>query len=173
MKYQKHIGIIINRHSLKDADRFLTILTREMGKISVYARSVRSIKSRRAASLELFSEISFGLVEKGGRFTLTHVELLDSYSEGKKALKDISRLFILGELIDSLLVEHDPQPEVYELLGTALTHLPRFDTPDYLTRFKRKLLTILGFWDPDRQEKDLDSYIESLLSRPLRTGHIL
>lgn len=167
MHYQKYHGIIINRRSLKDADRFLTIYTQEAGKISVYAKGIRSLKSKRASELELFSLISFETVERGGRLTLTHVDLLNSHRQSKTELKHISRLFEIGELVDALTPEHDPHPEIYALLATALAHLSRFETPTYLHRFKLKLLFLLGYGQ-DHAPADLDAYIESLLDRPLR-----
>ena len=170
MKYHKYHAIVINRRNIKDSDRFLTLYTLESGKVDVYARSVRSLKSKRLASLDLFTHISCEAIEKNDRLTLTHVDLLHTHQDSKTSLVNISRLFQIGELVDKLTPDGDPHPEVYNLLLTALTHLHRFDTPEYLTRFKKKLLTELGF-DPD--PADLDAYIESLLSRPLRTRHIL
>src|SRR3989339_377658 len=105
MKFHKLEGIIINRRSLRDADRFLTIFTREHGKINVYAHAIRTIKSKRVGSLDLFSHIRFELFEKGERKTLTSVELLSSHQHNKSALHNISRLFQIGELIDGLLPE--------------------------------------------------------------------
>ena len=105
MQYSKLEGIIINRHIVGDADRFYTILTSNAGKISVFAKSVRSLKSKRASSLDLFSLIRFETTGNGSHRTLTHVELIDSFRSGKKELKDISRLFQIGELIDALVPE--------------------------------------------------------------------
>ena len=170
MKYHKYHAIVINRRNIKDSDRFLTLYTLESGKVDVYARSVRSLKSKRLASLDLFTHISCEAIEKNDRLTLTHVDLLHTHQDSKTSLANISRLFQIGELVDKLTPDGDPHPEVYNLLLTALTHLHRFDTPEYLNRFKKKLLTELGF-DPD--PADLDDYIESLLSRPLRTRQIL
>jgi DNA repair protein RecO (recombination protein O) len=169
MKYQKLSGIIINRHIVKESDRFLTIYTLEEGKISVYARGVRSVKSKRGSQIDLFSHIRFELFEKNDRRTLTSVELLDGHHVSKTSLADISRLFQIGELVDRLTVEHDPHQEVYDLLVTALANLSRFNTPEYLYRFKKKLLEILGYGDRELSEKEIDDYIESLLDRPLRT----
>ncbi len=179
MKYSKLEGVIINHRLVKDSDRFLTIFTEGMGKISVYARGVRSITSKRAGSLDLFSHIKFELIETGiglpagGRRTITSVELLNGHHVSKDSLANISRLFQIGELIDALLPEDDPHPEVYVLLQTALTHLHRFATPDYLYRFKKKLLLLLGYGDPALTPATIDSYLDSLLSRPLRSGQIL
>lgn len=169
MKYQKFSGIIINRHIVKDADRFLTIYTQEEGKISVYARGVRSVKSKRSSQIDLFSHIKFEIFEKHDHRTLTSVELIDGHHLSKTSLNNISRLFQIGELVDALTVEHDPHTEVYDLLVTALGNLSRFDTPEYLYRFKKKLLEILGYGDRDLTPTAIDEYIESLMDRPLRT----
>lgn len=178
MQYQKLTGVIINRHIVKDADRFLTIFTAEAGKISVYAKGVRSIKSKRGSQIDLFSHIKFEVIEKGDRRTLTHVELLDGHHESKGSLNNIGRLFQIGELVDRLTAEDDPHEEVYELLVTALAHLHNFETPEYLLRFKKKLLLLLGYGLPDfgnsvipsgvEGSEALDEYIDSLLTRPLR-----
>lgn len=166
MKYQKFSGIIINRLIVKDSDRFLTIYTQEEGKISVYARGVRSIKSKRGSQLDLFSHIRFELFEKNDRRTLTSVELLNGHHPSKTSLVNITRLFQIGELVDRLTVEHDPHPEIYDLLSTALANLSRFETPEYLIRFKKKLLYYLGYGD--YENKDIDDFISTLLDRPLR-----
>ena len=171
MQYHKYTGIIINRHVLKEADRFLTIYTKEEGKISVYARGIRSVKSKRLGQLDLFSHIKFELFEKNDRRTLTSVELLDGHHASKTTLANISRLFQIGELIDVLTVEHDPHTEVYDLLVTALANLSRFETSEYLLRFKKKLLDLLGYGD--YENKDIDEFIASLLTRPLNTNHLL
>lgn len=170
MKYLKLHAIVLNRRTVGDSDRFLTLFSLEHGKLDVYARSVRSLKSRRLASLDLFSHITCEVIEKNERRTLTHVDLIETHQASKTSLHNISRLFTIGELVDRLTAEDDPHPEIYNLLQTALTHLHRFETPEYLTRFKKKLLQELGF---DPNPANLDSYIDSLLTYPLRTRQIL
>jgi len=173
MHYLKYHGIIINRRVVKDSDRFLTIYTLEQGKISVYARGIRSVKSKRGSQLDLFSHIRFEVIEKNDRMTLTSVELLDGHHVSKTTLANISRLFQIGELIDRLTVEHDRHTEVYDLLVLALANLARFETPEYIFRFKKKLLEILGFGLPVipsevEGSNIVDNYIDSLLTHPLR-----
>ncbi len=168
MQFSSLHAVVINRRNSKDSDRFYTLFTLERGKLDVYARGVRSIKSKRSSSLDLYSQIICQIVEKGEYKTLTSVELVSSNRQNKAALYDISRLFQIGELIDELLPEDDPHIEVYELLTTALTHLSRFDSPEYLLRFKKKLLTLLGYWNTSLADDQIDGYLDTLLSRPLR-----
>jgi hypothetical protein len=111
---------------------------------------------------------------------LTSVELLDGHHVSKTTLSNISRLFQIGELVDALTVEHDPNSEVYDLLVKALSNLSRFETPEYMHRFKVKLLYVLGYisspenWNTGIPEyKDLDSYIESIMNHALKTVAII
>ncbi len=173
MKYLKFSGIIINRHIIKETDRFLTIYTQEEGKISVYAKGVRSIKSKRGSQIDLFSHIKFELFVKNDRRTLTSVELQNGHHLSKTTLNNISRLFQIGELVDALTPEHDPNPEVYDLLITALANLSRFETDEYLYRFKKKLLQLLGFGDPSLTPDTINDYIESIMNRSLKTTYLL
>lgn len=173
MNILKSEGIIINKLNLRDADRFLTIFTGDHGKIVCYARGVRNITSTRLSKLNLFSHIAFEVIEKGGRKTLTHVDLVQSHRKNKSNLKNIKKLFQIGELIDALVPESEANEPTYELLTTALNNLHRFDTPEYLRRFKIKLLKELGYGTHDTDEENIDRFIESILEKPLMAGSIL
>ncbi len=173
MHFLKSEGIIINRLTLRDADKLLTIFTPNQGKLVCYARGVHNIKSSRLTKLNLFSRIKFELVIKNDRKTLTHVELLTSYRHNKTNLRHIKRMFQIGELINELMPEDQPNSAVYDLLETALTYLNRFETPDYLYRFKLRLLQELGYGKAGLSLQTIDTYIESILERPLRAPTIL
>ncbi len=172
MHFLKSEGIIINRLTLRDADKLLTIFTPDYGKLVCYARGVHNIKSSRLTKLNIFSRIKFELIVKNDRKTLTHVDLLSSYRHDKTDLNNIKRLFQMGELINELVPEEEPNPQVYDLLVTALEHLSRFPTVTYLYRFKLKLLRLLGYGSPHLRPETIDTYIESLLEHPLRTPTI-
>lgn len=173
MKFTKFEGIILNRRPLREADLFLTVFTREAGKISCLAKGSRKITSKRLGRLEPYSLINFEVVQQNDRNILTHVDQRESFGENKKELGNISRIYQIGELLDSLLPENEPHARVYDLTLKALDHLSRFDTPEYMRRFKRRLLNELGYGDFDESEEALDNYIESLLERPLRVKKIL
>lgn len=173
MNFLKTQGIILNRMNYGDADLILTIFTRDNGKITCMARGSRKITSKRLGRLEPYSHISFELVQNGERNTLTHVELISDYSLNKKELFNISRIYQIGELLNSLLPENEPHVEVYDLTLKALDNLLKFETPEYLRRFKRSLLQKLGYGLLDKSEETLDRYIESLLEKPLKVKKIL
>jgi DNA repair protein RecO (recombination protein O) len=48
-------GIILSRTDFGEADRILTVLTPQQGKLRLMAKGVRKIKSKLAGGIELFS----------------------------------------------------------------------------------------------------------------------
>ena len=54
-------GLIIKRKDFGEADRILTVLTDRFGKISVVAKGVRRITSRRAGNIELLNLVKLHL----------------------------------------------------------------------------------------------------------------
>ena len=172
MKNIKSTGVIINRISLREADRLLTILTPNIGKIVCYARGARNIKSTRITKLNIFYRIKFELIEKNNRKILTHVDVISSYRNNKQNLKDIKRMFEIGELINELVPENQINKEIYDLLVTALENLHKSTTDKYIYRFKLKMLKILGYGNKKFTPQNLDSYIESLIEKPLKTPKI-
>ena len=48
-------GLVIKRKDVGEADKIVTIFSKNQGKISVIAKGVRKVTSRRAGNLELLS----------------------------------------------------------------------------------------------------------------------
>ena len=61
MRTYKIEGIVLRRRNLGEADRILTVLSRESGKISIKAPGVRRIPSRRSSHVELLNHSKFTL----------------------------------------------------------------------------------------------------------------
>ena len=76
-------GIIIKRRDFGEADRILTVMTRDHGKIKIKATGVRKITSRRAAHIELLNHTILHLY-KGKIFAvLTEAKMLTDFASVK------------------------------------------------------------------------------------------
>ena len=109
-------GIVLTRTNFQEADKVMTILTPDHGKVSVLARGVRKSKSKIAAGVELFSvsEISF-IRGRGELATLVSARLKKHYGN---IVHDINRTMAGYDFIKMLhkVTEDEPGPEYYELL---------------------------------------------------------
>lgn len=82
-------GIILARIDYGEADRILTVLTDDFGKISVISRGARKAKSKLAGGIELFSESHISFIRGRGEIsTLTSSRLITHYGN---IARDINR----------------------------------------------------------------------------------
>ncbi len=112
-------AIVLRRVDYGEADRILTVLTRDNGIISVMARGVRREKSRLAGGIELFAICDLSLVrsaqKSGDMWTLTGSKLKKFYDQ---IMTDYDKLQFGYEAI-KIIAKAAGQvgaPEFYDLL---------------------------------------------------------
>lgn len=127
----------------------LTVLTKNLGKITVIARGVRKITSRRAGNVELLNLVKLGLF-KGKGYTLTEAQSIETFPRIKSNLAVSAAGFHILELIDKLLPENDPNPAVYDLVREILQEFEQNPRQVILRAFEIKLLKLTGFWSVDK-----------------------
>lgn len=138
-------ALILKRADFGEADRMLTILTKNLGKISVIARGVRRITSRRAGNIELLNLCKLGLFKAKG-YTLTEAESLETFPHIKSNLAISTAAFHVLELANKMLPENDPNPYAYDLIVYTLKKLEENPRQLMLRAFEIKLLDLLGFF---------------------------
>lgn len=137
-------GLILKRVNFGEADRVLTVLTDRLGKISVIARGVRKITSRRAGNIELLNRVKLHLF-KTKNYTLTEAESLETFKGLKNNLSLSTVAFHILELIDRLVPEGQRNPNLYHLVVAVLQILEKNPRQIFIRAFEVKLLSMLGF----------------------------
>jgi DNA repair protein RecO (recombination protein O) len=139
-------GIILSRTDYGEADRILTVLTPDHGKLRLMARGVRRVKSKLAGGIELFStsDITY-MTGKGEIGTLISTRLIKYY---RHIVKDIDRVQLGYELIKMLnkATEDHPEEEYYRLLEQGFAALDDSGIDPNLIRiwFEAQLLRQAG-----------------------------
>ncbi len=116
-------GIVLTRTDYGEADRIITMLTPDHGKVRVIAKGVRRVKSKLAGGIELFSvsNITYipGRKEIG---TLVSTRLLEHFGN---IVKDIDRTMLGYELLKRLnkATEDDVDDDYFRLLAQVLLAL--------------------------------------------------
>ncbi len=81
-------AIVLRRSNFGEADRLLTLYSREYGKIRAIAKGARKPQTRKSGHVELFMRTNF-LFAKGKNIdVITQAEVIETYSE---FLQDIVR----------------------------------------------------------------------------------
>lgn len=141
----KTTGIVIRKTNLNEADRIVSILTYDLGKIDVFAKNARQLKSKFCGRLELFNEVNVELFEGKELFYLREVESIRAIQPSKD--NQIHKtLFYIAEITGRLLQPQQQIEGVYPLLREVLYHLEKGAHPDKITYvYLVNLLSKIGF----------------------------
>lgn len=129
-----------------EADRLLTLYSREEGKIRAMAKGARKPGSRKGGHLEPFSRASL-LLGKGREIPVVEqAEALDLNSALSQDLVALGYASYAVELLDKFSADHDPHGGVYRLIRDTLQRLARGEVLQLAVRFYEvKLLEQMGF----------------------------
>ncbi len=168
-------GVVLKRTNYGEADRIITLFSKEEGKLILIAKGVRKSASKRAASIEMGTQIHALVIKGKGMDILSQTMIVNSFSTVKQDLIGCTQLYQLLEIIDVLTRENQELPEVYDLLLATLANLStQTNHKHYLLQSFKTLTEILGFTPPESlSEIGLKSYIESIAERRLHSKEFL
>ena len=75
-------AVVLRTHKLGEADRIITLLTRNHGRVRAVAKGVRRTSSRWGSRLEPFTHVDLQLAEGRNLDTITQAETLTPFSAG-------------------------------------------------------------------------------------------
>ena len=143
----KAIGINLKAMPLGEADRVLTILTKEEGLVRAVAMGARKPNSRMSGRSGLFV-VNDLLVAKGKSIDkITQAETLESYPGLSRNLKKLTAGQYLAELVLQQALSEQPQEELFYLLSEHLARIERSSDHEVLPRLIHatfQLLAIAG-----------------------------
>jgi DNA repair protein RecO (recombination protein O) len=139
-------AIVLHGIDFKEADRILTLFTREQGKISVIAKGIRKPTSRLGYGLDHLSQVRIMLAHGRTLDTVTSVELLDGHLGLAGNIRAYAYASHLAELVNRLTQERQENRRVYELLAGALKVLSDgVETFAVARYFEMSLFSLLGY----------------------------
>ncbi len=116
-------AIVMRRRDMGEADRLLTVFTRDRGKVTLLAKGVRRAASRKAGHLEPFTYTDL-LVAKGANLDLvTQAETIAAHRHVREDLWLSSLAYYIVELADAFTQDEDPNSLLFDLLLETLGRL--------------------------------------------------
>lgn len=118
-------GVVLRTQKLGEADRIVTVLTREHGRVRAVAKGVRKTTSRFGARLEPATHVDLQL-HAGRTFEIvTQAEIIEPFGEELSA--DYSRWTVASAMLETAerftAEEHEPALQHYRLLVGGLNAL--------------------------------------------------
>lgn len=140
-------GLVLGRSNFGEADRIITFLTPDHGKLKLVARGVRKIKSRLGGHLEPFGFVELMCAPGRGQLdVITSARLADYYPQITDNYDRLSRAHMVAQLLSGLTSEGQPQPEVYQLAREVYAALATTDQLSLLELYvKLRLLDTIGY----------------------------
>ena len=128
-------AIVLSRFDLGEADRVLTLITPEHGKLKAIAKGIRRPASRLGGSLEPFAELTVALARGRTFDVVTEVRVGHAWLRLRDRLESAATAWYLAELADRSLEErHEAQP-LYALLRRAYELLDAGMAPGRVARW--------------------------------------
>lgn len=139
---------IVLRHSdYGEADRLLTLYTREQGKVRAVAKGARKIASRKAGHLEPFTHVKLQLAKGRDLLIVTQAETINVFMQLRDDLTLTGYAAYVIELLDRFVPDEETaNPSLFRLLTETLSRLAENPYPWLAVRFyEMRLLDFLGF----------------------------
>lgn len=139
-------AIVLRRRPLGEADKVLTLFTREMGKLSAVARGARKPTSKLAGSTETCVQARFHLAPGRTFWIVTQASVERARARLHRLLMNAATAIYACELVDRLLEENVPDEDLFNLLAGTLDELETTEHPTWtLCRFENALMIQQGY----------------------------
>lgn len=139
-------GIVLKSMEYEEADKIVTIYTKNYGKITAIAKGVRKTKSKFGSSLEILTHSIF-LIYKGRNIDIvSQTEILESFFSTSKEVIKFAFAANCVEIINKLTEEREININLFNLLKEVLHYLREANDPKLLAlSFKWQTMSILGY----------------------------
>ena len=140
-------AVVLRRVDYGEADRILTLLTREHGKLSAIAKGSRRAKARAANGLDLFARSQMMLAKGHNLDVVAQAERRGDVRHISGDLHRTAYACLVAEVADKVLEERHPVDDVFQLVVTTIERLnapqrsPRAESAWFLMR----ILDVLGY----------------------------
>lgn len=140
-------GIVLRETETKEADKILTVLTAERGKISVIARGVRRKGCKYAACAQPLVYSEWTLYQKGDWYYANEGATVELFRGLQTDLDAMALGFYLAELTEAVTTEETSAAELLRHLLNGLYALSALHKPPALVKaaFEIKLLSLAGY----------------------------
>jgi DNA repair protein RecO (recombination protein O) len=139
-------SVVVRQRDLGEADRILTLYTRERGKLSAVAKGIKRPQSKLAGSLQLFSHADVQLAAGRSLEVVTQARAVDVFYHLRAEMDRFAHACYAAELLDVLTDEGMPDSALFDLILSTLTALNSgADAATLIRGFEVKLLTRLGY----------------------------
>jgi DNA repair protein RecO (recombination protein O) len=137
-------GVVLRTMRLGEADRIVTMVTREHGKVRAVAKGVRRTTSKFGGRLEPLSHVVMMCWAGRELDIINQAEVIDSFRAIRENLGRVQKAYSMLEVVDQLSMERHVNPRMYDMLVGGLRVLATTDPPLMPAAFFLKAVALDG-----------------------------
>ncbi len=138
-------GVVLRTIRLGEADRIVTLMTEQHGKVRAVAKGIRRTTSKFGSRLEPLSHVSLlGWQGRGDLDMINQAEVIDTFRPVREDLDRIGAAMSMLEVVDQIGQERHGNPRLYEMLVGAIAALAVRNSPMVAPAFFLKVLALEG-----------------------------
>lgn len=141
----KDEAVVLKAIKLGEADRILTLFTRNHGKVRAVAKGVRKTKSRFGGRLEPFTLVDLMLYRGRSLDTITAASIVEPFRQVREDYARYTAASALVEAVEKVTEEQERQYSTYSLLVGGLHALAEHGIGTVVPAFLVKLLSVSGY----------------------------
>ncbi len=147
--YKTH-AINLKFHNLGEADKIVTIYSRDYGIVRCAAKGVKKSTSKLGGRMQAFSANNLMLAKGRNLDIICQAESIESFGKIRDDLTRLAYAFYCVELVNHFGTENDPNsPKIYDALFETLKNISMFNEVEEILwavmRFKLKLSEYSGY----------------------------
>ena len=168
-------ALVLKRSNIGEADRIVTLLTKEQGKVAAIAKGIRKITSSKRAALEPGSYINCSLLHTKSLPILTQATLLQDGGGLSGNLRTVRQLVQVLEIVDTVFVEEEIDPSLFDLVIDIRNNVVQQKVPAKVIRQKlEQLLEELGYKDPNSAKyPTILEYVSNIADKHMKSWEYL
>ncbi|MEG6585835.1 DNA repair protein RecO [Dendrosporobacter sp. 1207_IL3150] len=138
-------AILLAVRNWGEADRMVTLFSREYGKIAAIAYGCRRPRSGLAGAIQAFNQVELSITPGKALDTIKQCEIKHSFKQIREDLNIMSYAAFINELVVEFCPERQPEPHIYDLLLSAFSLISSRNPRLVASAAAWQLLTLAGY----------------------------
>ena len=140
-------GVILRETPIGDYDKMMTVLTAEHGKISVFAKGAKRLKSPVFTATQLYSYSEMTLTKTASTYYIRNADLIENFYHMRDTLEGAALAGYIADVAADIAVEDVPMTELLRLVLNSFHLIAKGNKPISQLKavFELRAAAIAGF----------------------------
>ena len=162
-------AIVLKKKQLLGQDTFLTLFTKEQGKVFVIAKGIKKLTSRRSPHIQTANLIDVLFHESKDMYYLQETRLISGFIQIKKDNLKVKNMYSLFFILDRLLPERQKEDKIYNITKSFLVDLAKTKVTNWglFSIYLQKTLQSLGYIHESKPLEELIHMTEGIINEKI------